>query len=260
MNHYTYEIKFENGMKYLGVRSCKCPIEEDVYTGSSKLIPPELYATCEKTILATFDTRIEAQQDEIKRHAELDVARSPEYYNGVNAKSTGFSPIGLTKKRSKAVKVRADKFRAYRGSNRTEAQQNADKALSRYKGTKNPAKGNSGTDNTQFKPWYYITPAGIYVEVTNIPIRQYCALPECPLGFKATRIYERISSSAHQPFVRGQLKGYVFGYLNTKPDFLTQENIDLAYQIAAHIALPDMHKVQMPKRKTNLISNITGKK
>ena len=258
MNHYTYEIKFENGMKYLGVRSCKCPIDEDAYTGSSKLIPSELYATCEKTILATFATRVEAQEDEIRRHAELDVARNPEYYNGVNATSTGFSPIGLTKERSEKVKLRAEKFRAYRGSNRTEAQKKADEALSKYKGAKNPSKGNSGTDNSQFKPWYYITPEGVYNQIDEIPIRQYCELPECPEGFKASRIYERISTCAHQPFIRGQLKGYVFGYVHTKPDYINQENIDIAYKLAEHILLPDFHKMQI-NRKTNLISNITGK-
>lgn len=258
MNHYTYEIEFENGMKYLGVRSCKCPIDEDVYTGSSKLIPPELYATCKKTILATFNTRIEAQEDEIRRHAELDVARNPEYYNGINAKSTGFSPIGLTKERSEKVKLRAEKFRTYRGSNRTEAQQKADKALSKYKGTKNPAKANLGTDNSQFKPWYYITPEGLYTQINEIPIRQYCELPECPEGFKASRIYERISSCAHQPFVRGQLKGYIFGYVHTKPEYLTQANIDLAYKISEHLILPNLHGIKQPNRK-NLISNITGK-
>lgn len=258
MNHYTYKIKFENGMKYLGVRSCRCPIEEDVYTGSSKLIPPELYATCEKTRLATFATRIKAQEDEIKRHAELDVARNPEYYNGVNATSIGFSPIGLTKERSEKVKLRAEKFRSYRGSNRTEAQKQADIALSKYKGISNPAKGNSGTDNPQFKPWYYITPEGLYNQIDEIPIRQYCELPECPEGFKASRIYERISSCAHQPFVRGPLKGYIFGYVHTKPEYLTQANIDLAYKVSEHLILPNLHGIKQPNRK-NLISNITGK-
>lgn len=259
MNHYTYEIKFENGMKYIGVRSCKCDIKDDAYTGSSKLIPNELYATCEKTILNTFNTRIEAQEDEIQRHKELDVARNPEYYNGVNAKSIGFSPIGLTKDRSAKVKLRADNFRAYRGENRTEAQKLADKALSKYKGIPNPAKGNSGTNNHQFKPWYYITPDGTYVEITDMPIRQFCQNVEAPEGFKASRIYERISSSAHQPFIRGRLKGYTFGYIHTKPSYINQENIDIAYKISEHIITPDHHKMKI-NRKTNLISNITGKK
>ena len=259
MNHYTYEIEFENGMKYLGVRSCKCAIKEDVYTGSSKLIPSELYATCKKHILGVFSTRIEAQQDEIRRHEELDVARNPQYYNGINAKSVGFSPIGLTKERSNKVKLRADKFRAYRGSSRTEAQKLADKALSKYKGTKNPAKGNSGTDNHQFKPWYYITPDGTYIEILTMPIRQFCESEACPSELKASRVYERLCNNPHKPYVRGPLKGFVIGFIYDKPNYITQENIELVYKLAEHLIIPNLHEIKQPSRR-NLISNITGKK
>ena len=49
MNHYVYEItNLANGRKYIGKRSCKCPIEKDKYMGSSELISLaiEKYGIC----------------------------------------------------------------------------------------------------------------------------------------------------------------------------------------------------------------------
>lgn len=63
--HYTYKISFQSGHFYFGVRSCKCLPEEDTYLGS-----PQTYKyyweenICCKTILRTFDTRLEANEYE----------------------------------------------------------------------------------------------------------------------------------------------------------------------------------------------------
>lgn len=276
MNHYTYEIKFENNMKYIGVRSCKCPIEEDSYLGSSKIIPAELYKTCTKTILSTFPTRVEAIQHEIDLHNMYDVCKNPEYYNQAKQTHVLFNQQGAKAATHPGVQARVDKITgrtktdyeylakkgkvasSYRGSERTEAQKAADLQLSSTKGIPNLAKGNSGMDNPQVKPWYYITPDGIYTEV-HTSIRAY--LPTHPV-FKdwcATKIYERISTKPHIPSVRGIVKGYTFGYLHNKPTYLTQENICTALQISQHIDIGNVHKETYPSRK-NLISNITGKK
>lgn len=276
MNHYTYEIKFENNMKYIGVRSCKCPIEQDSYLGSSKIIPAELYATCTKTILGVFTTRAEAIQNEIDLHNKYDVCTNPEYYNQAKQTHTKFDQQGAKAFTHPGVQARVDKITGrtkqdyqylenkgkkastYRGANRTKAQKLADVALTKYKGTKNPAKGNSGMDNPQVKPWYYITPEGLYTEVYT-SIRQYLLNHPVFKDWVPSKIYERISTKPHIPSQKGKVKGYTFGYVHNKPSYLTQENIAIALQIAQHIDIPNIHKETHPNRP-NLISNITGKK
>lgn len=280
MNHYTYEIEFENDMKYIGVRSCKCPIEEDDdYLGSSKIIPPELYATCKKTILATFNTRIEALQNEIDLHNKYDVCINPTYYNQAKQTSTKFDQTGAKASTHPSVQARVDKLKGrtkkdyqylenkgkkastYRGENRTEAQKLADKALSKYKGTSNLAKGNSGMDNPQVKPWYYITPEGKYTEVYD-SIRKYVITHPVFKDWSTSKIYERMSIAPHTPGQRGAIKGYTFGYLHDKPEYINQENIVTMLQVMQHVNIPgltNLHRAKIEDRR-NLISNITGKK
>ena len=55
-NHYVYEITYNTGKKYIGVRSCKCNIEEDVYMGSPFHLPKEAVIGC-KEILSIHETR-----------------------------------------------------------------------------------------------------------------------------------------------------------------------------------------------------------
>jgi hypothetical protein len=91
MNHYTYEITYPNGMKYIGVRSCTCKPSEDIYYGSSKHTPTK----GNKLILRTFKTRKNAVQHEIYLHNYNDVARNPMYYNKAKQRSTGFDTSGV---------------------------------------------------------------------------------------------------------------------------------------------------------------------
>lgn len=269
MNHYTYKITFENGMKYIGVRSCKCEINEDTYLGSSKVIPSELYSTCVKEILGVFSTRVEAIANEIKLHGELDIALNPEYYNQVKQSAKLFDQQGTTKETHNHIREMANKLKgrtisthpylgvkgkqasSKRGLNRTQAQLEADKQVSlTQKGIKNPLKGNSGADNPQFKPWYFITPFGEYYEVFT-SIREYCSSSE----WSYTAVSRAIRENSNLPMLRGNLKGYVFGTLISKPEYLTQENIILALKVLMHLPMISPNRESFGKGN---ITNITG--
>lgn len=94
MNHYTYMIKYSNGKKYVGVRSCECLPEEDTsYVGSSKYTPNDLIVS--KEILAVFATRKEAVNHEIYLHELYDVVKNDEFYNRSKQTSTKFDTTGL---------------------------------------------------------------------------------------------------------------------------------------------------------------------
>ena len=279
MHHYTYEIEFENGMKYIGVRSCKVAIEKDSYYGSSKIIPAELYATCNKTILGVFSTRVEALQDEIRRHEELNIGVNPLYYNQVKQTAVGFDQSGTTKETHEHVRRMAEKLKGRtreqyeylvesskksatrRGSNRTDKQKAADLVLKNTKGIKNSAKGNSGPNSPKFRPWYYITPLGEYTEVYT-SIRDFVMTASVlPEGTTYNGVSRCVREIGHRAVLRGVLKDYIFGYLDSKPTYLTQENIVIALQVLVHLPFKSPNK-ETPVRPEgyNPISHITGKK
>jgi hypothetical protein len=273
MYHYTYLIKFENNMKYIGVRSCKVhPSKDSNYLGSSKVIPAELYATCRKRILRLHKTRVEAIAHEIELHNRYNVAVNPKFYNQAKQTSTKFDMSGCRKETHKHVQAMVDKLtgrtakdyqyienatkikRTLRGANRTTKQLEADKQLV-GKGKPNPAKGNSGSNSPKFKPWYYITPDYRYIEV-HTSIRKYCTEIE-PTWSKSTVVYAMLNKE-HEVVQKGMFKGYTFGYLHTKPGCITQDNILLALELSKHVSLPNTSVIYQPNRP-NLINNITGK-
>ena len=84
-------------MKYIGVRSCKCNIEEDNYHGSSKYLPNEIGC---KEILSTHESRQNAMNEEIRLHALYNVKDNNLFYNQCNSVSTKFQPSKEAHKRS----------------------------------------------------------------------------------------------------------------------------------------------------------------
>lgn len=281
MYHYTYLITFENNMKYIGVRSCKCSIEKDSYLGSSKIIPSKLYETCKKEILQEFSTRAEAVENEAYLHKLYDVAKSKDYYNQVCQTSTKFDQQGCYKETHAHIKAISDKLsgrsakdyqyiairananKALRGCNRTAKQLANDKANSiRQKGSKNPKKGHSSIEHPKYKPWYYITPDGVYTEVYDT-ILNFCNTNTW-FGYKS--ICNAIHNKAHMHILRGKYKGYTFGILASKPEYITQENILIYQQLAQHLQNPSLRSSEVvfsEKQNTaslNTISKVNNKR
>lgn len=95
MNHYTYILKDPNSdMKYIGVRSCACPIAKDPYKGSSCIMTTEEKRTCIKSVLGVFKTRSEAMAHEIELHATFNVSENTDYWNMAKATVSGFIRTG----------------------------------------------------------------------------------------------------------------------------------------------------------------------
>ena len=86
MNHYVYEItNLVNGKKYIGKRSCKCPIEKDKYMGSGKKLKEAFIKygiqNFEKRILFICKDELDALYKEIEVIYKTDACKSNDYYN-----------------------------------------------------------------------------------------------------------------------------------------------------------------------------------
>lgn len=132
--NYVYEITYKNGQKYIGVRSCNCPIEEDSYMGSPFHLPEELKGTGNKVVLSTHSSRTEAMEEEIRLHALYDVKNNESYINQCNATSTKFqvseealkrgaiARTGRTKESHEYIAKQVEARSKYKGDGLTEAQ------------------------------------------------------------------------------------------------------------------------------------------
>lgn len=99
MHHYTYLITYTDGKKYIGVRSCKCSVEDDIaYIGSSRHTPNHLFQS--KQVLRQFATRNQAVAHEVELHDQYQVATSTEFYNRSRQTTTKFDTSGVKLDRS----------------------------------------------------------------------------------------------------------------------------------------------------------------
>ena len=93
MNHYTYYSYEEWGRGYIGVRSCDCFPEEDLYFGSYSDLT--FKPNC-KEILGVYETREEALEAEIRLHDFYGVASNPHFANRAKQTSSGFTTYGTS--------------------------------------------------------------------------------------------------------------------------------------------------------------------
>ena len=109
MNHYVYEItNLVNGKKYIGKRSCKCPIDKDNYMGSGKILKEALKKYGKekftKRIIAICGSEEDAYEQEHILINLYDAYNNNNYYNlttGGKGGMTGVKmPLNVRKKMS----------------------------------------------------------------------------------------------------------------------------------------------------------------
>lgn len=218
MRHYVYLLEFQDGMKYVGARSCNFdPKLDTCYLGSGSHLPKDRNRfNCKKTVLKEYSNReaaIAAESTYIKEH---DCVTSERYYNVRISTFDRYGTTGKKQKRNKkldqkALKIRAEKCKQYKGKNRTPALLDADRRRGNtIRGIKNPKKSNPGIENGGFTPWYYITPEGDYHEMHSITRKDFA--PQ--IGLTPRQMEHRFHhTNIHKPGRTKPAKNWIFGTL-----------------------------------------------
>lgn len=110
MNYYVYIItNLMNGKKYIGKRSCRCPIEEDRYMGSGVILSraKRKYGIewFEKKILMVCDSEEEVYKEEIKAIELVKAWENPMYYNLRNGGKGGMRSSQHTEETKEKLRI-----------------------------------------------------------------------------------------------------------------------------------------------------------
>jgi len=215
MNHYAYLLTFADGKRYIGARSTTLAPELDTcYLGSGRALPKDRHDLRDvtKVILATFLTREDLMEYEEFCIRINECTTSPDWFN---LKTTthdrhGSEPWnkGTTGLQSSTREIFS---RRYGNGYRTPAQVAGAKSMrEKLTGMTNPDKAHHGTDNSGFKPWYYITPGGEYIEVHDKTKGEMAAV----FGVTQRQLINRFHyTNEHRPARYPILRGYTFGNL-----------------------------------------------
>lgn len=216
MNHYCYLLTFSNGMLYLGARSTNLePHLDTCYLGSGKALPKDRHDnpnSVTKTILETFKTRKELMEYERQYITNNDCVNSPNWYNQRKAAYDRHGEIPWNKGVNTGLNKHVQTFKErYCNGYRTPAQIDGAKRMrEKLTGVPNPDKGRSGTDNNGFKPWYSISPNGVYTEYLDKTKQEFAN----ELGITPRQLIHRFHyTNEHKIAKTKPLKGWVFGNL-----------------------------------------------
>lgn len=220
MYHYAYLLTFDDGKKYIGARSTRLQPELDTtYLGSGRSLPPDRHdaKNVRKEILAVFDAREELMEFEENFIVLNDCVQSLDWLNMRKATHDRYGTTPWNKGLKGIPSTGADTFKKrYCNGYRTPAQiAGAVSMREKLTGVSNPAKGHPGTSNTAFIPWYYITPAGEYVEVHDKTKEDAASM----FGVTRRQLIHRFHhSNEHKPARYKTLRGYTFGNLPRPTD------------------------------------------
>lgn len=179
MYHYTYKItNMQNGIAYIGTRSCKClPKDDHAYMSSSSVVKAVLMKEgshiFHKQILAIWPSRNDAILHEMLLHDYFDVGANPLYYNKSKQTSTKFDTTGCTwilsqETRLKQSKWQKGKPKTYdvwnKGKSGLQNMSEEEKKTRsiKYAGKNNPMYGKSAAKDLNLK-WYNNGQMSIFV-------------------------------------------------------------------------------------------------
>ena len=215
MYHYAYLLTFPDGKKYIGARSTNLRPELDTcYLGSGRALPKDRLDTRNvgKTILAVFPTREELMSYEKSLIVMNDCVASEDWLNLRTATFDRHGSVPWNKGLKGIPNTHSATFiERYCKGYRSPAQIEGAKSMrEKLTGVKNPGKAHHGTDNASFKPWYYITPEGNYVEIRDRTKEEMAA----EFGVTFRQLTHRFHhSNQHRRARYKTLKGYTFGNL-----------------------------------------------
>lgn len=216
MNHYCYLLTFADEMLYVGARSTHLEPHLDIcYLGSGKALPHDRHdnpSLVTKTILGTFKTREELMNYERQYIINNDCVSNPNWYNQRIATYDRHGETPWNKGISTGFNNHVQTFiNRYCNGYRTPAQIDGVKRMrEKLTGVPNLAKGKKGIDNSGFKPWYSISPEGVYTEYLT-KTKQESAHE---LGVTPRQLTHRFHyKNEHKPAKTKPLKGWTFGNL-----------------------------------------------